>query len=254
MNRGENLPAFVAAQLEFAGFIRNPEVNDAPAGIEARRMKIYADLFYNNIQNFLAGAFPVCKRILLAADWHGVAWHTLVRSFVHRHGSTSPYFLDIPQEFLEFVGSGPHEPLPDWFLELAHYEWVEMALAVSDEELPDGEAIAGLAEGVTLVSPLAWPLSYRYGVHEIGPGHLPERVPAEPTHLVVYRRRDDNVRFLVSNVVTHTLIALLQENSDEAAAVAELAARLGLDHHVVAEQATRALARLRDCEIVFGGG
>ncbi len=250
MRAGDNLPSFVASQLEFAGYIRNPEVNDAPAGIEARRMKIYADLFYNNIQNFLAGAFPVCKRILQAPGWDGVAWHVLVRSFVHRHGSTSPYFLDIPQEFLEFVGSGAHQPLPDWFLELAHYEWVEMALAVSDEEVPEE---AGLAPGTTQVSPLAWPLSYRYAVHEIGPGHLPEQVPAEPTHLVVYRRRDDAVRFLVSNPITHTLIALLRETGDEAAAIVELARRLALDRGVVAAQATRALARLRECEIVFCG-
>ncbi len=253
MKQGENLPAFVAAQLEFAGYIRNPEVNDAPAGIEARRMKIYADLFYNNIQNFLAGAFPVCKRILQAPDWGGTPWHTLVRSFVHRHASSSPYFLDIPQEFLEFVGGGPHQPLPEWFLELAHYEWVEMALAVSDDEVPDAQALAGLAPGVAQVSPLAWPLSYRYAVHEIGPGHVPQDAPTEPTHLVVYRRRDDKVRFLVSNVVTHTLIALLQEDGDVSVAVAELARRLGIDHDVVADQAARALARLRECEIVFGG-
>ena len=241
--KGRNQPGFVDTQLEFAAYIRNPEVNELPAGIEARRMKIYADLFYNNIENFLSSSFPVCRKILTADRWDGVAWHALVRSFVHRHGSTSPYFLEIPQEFLEFVSAGEHDPLPDWFLELAHYEWVELAVAVLETEPP--EPSSGLS-----VSPLAWALGYRYPVHEIGPGHLPEAEPASATHLIVYRKSDYTVRFLVSNPVTHTLLALLSEGHDEAAAIVELAARLGLPEDVVAPQAGAALAKLIDCEIV----
>ena len=241
--KGRNQPGFVETQLEFSAYIRNPDVNELPAGIEARRMKIYADLFFNNIEKFLSSSFPVCRKILTSESWDGVAWHALVRSFVHRHGSTSPYFLEIPQEFLEFVSAGEHEPLPDWFLELAHYEWVELALAVLETEPPD-------VTGGPAVSPLAWPLSYRYPVHEIGPGRLPEAEPAAATHLIAYRKADFSVRFLVSNPVTHTLLALLGEGHDEAAATAELAARLGLAEDVVAPQASAALAKLIDCEIV----
>ena len=62
-------------------------------------MSIYLSLFYNNIENFLASAFPVAKRVLGEKPWH-----ELVREFVHRHPSTSPYFLEISQEFLSFLG------------------------------------------------------------------------------------------------------------------------------------------------------
>ncbi len=239
-------------QLEFAAHIRNPEVNEVPSGLEARRMKIYAELFYNNIEGFLASTFPVCKRILTAAGWSGVAWHEVVRSFVHRHGSSSPYFLEISQEFLEFIGEGEHEPLPDWFLELAHYEWVEMALAVAEEELP--ERSAGEDDqlpSAVRVSPLAWPLAYRYPVHEIGPEHLPDRPGDTPTCLIVYRRRDLAVRFLVSNPLTLALLEEIDRESNLQAAMNALAEKLEMPVRDVHIQAEQTLARLLDCDIVL---
>ena len=69
---------------------------------------------------------------------------------------------------------------PDAFvLELAHYEWVELALDVSDAQLPERGW-----------SPLAWPLAYRWPVAEIGPGHLPQAAPEQPT-LILARRGAD---------------------------------------------------------------
>ncbi len=242
------MPEFVAAQLEFAAHIRNPDVNPMPAGIEARRMKIYNDLFYNNIESFLAGGFPVCKKILTSDEWSGVPWRDLVRSFVHRHGSSSPYFLEISQEFLEFVSGGAHAELPDWFLELAHYEWVEMALAVADEEFPQA---SDDESGDVCVSPLVWPLTYRYPVHQIGPGHLPSEAPEQPTHLIVYRRRDDSVRFLASNVVTHLLVTWLGEGLTVEEVVIKMSEQLQIERDVVDPQTRAALARLRECDIVF---
>ena len=89
-DRGSNLPGFRDVQLAFAANIRNPEASAAPPGIEPRRMKIYQDLFYNNIENFLATSFPVAKQVLGHERWHALA-----REFLHTHPSESPYFLEI---------------------------------------------------------------------------------------------------------------------------------------------------------------
>jgi len=51
-------------------------------------------------------------------------------------------------------------------------------------------------------------------VHQIGPEYLPSEAPAEPTHLVVYRDRLDDVHFLEINAVTQRLLTLVQENPD----------------------------------------
>ena len=46
----------------------------------------------------------------------------------------------------------------------------------------------------------------------MGPDNLPEKAPPQPTYLVVYRNRNDEVNFLEINPVTARLIGLLQEN------------------------------------------
>jgi hypothetical protein len=65
-----------------------------------------------------------------------------------------------------------------------------------------------------MVSPLAWNLSYRFPVHRISPEFRPAEPGSEPSHLVVYRNRNEDVEFLEINAVTQRLLQLLQENPD----------------------------------------
>ena len=62
--RGSNLPGFRETQIEFSAHIRNPDSNPRPVDVEPRRMQIYLDLFYNNIEGFLANGFPIAKQVL----------------------------------------------------------------------------------------------------------------------------------------------------------------------------------------------
>ena len=48
---------FQGPQREFAAYIRDPQRNPLPAGVEKRRANVYARVFYNNIESFLASAF-----------------------------------------------------------------------------------------------------------------------------------------------------------------------------------------------------
>ncbi len=250
---GRNLPGFQELQLSFAAHIRNPELHPVPEGIENRRMQIYAKLFYNNIESFLANTFPVAKRIFLDPDWPGLPWRQLAREFIHRHGSESPYFLEISQEFLEFVSTHPVSIEFPWLLELLHYEWVELAIGVNDTAWPvEGYDPAGSLLGPVLISPLIWPLAYRYPVQDIGPGHLPESPPSVPTYLVVYRRSDDKVRFMASNAMTQRLLALLVEGATGEAALTQVGVELNIPSQVIREQGEAALLRLRELEILLG--
>ncbi len=252
--RGSNLPDFRAAQLEFAAHIRDPDSHPRPADVEARRMRIYVELFYNNIERFLASGFPVAKKVLGAERWH-----RLVRAFVHRHPSDTPYFLEIGQEFLTFLSErmteAPGEPLPDFLLELCHYEWVELALSVSELEIPvEGyDAFGDLLENSVVVSPLIWCLGYRWPVHQIGPDHVPTEPPPEGTHLIVYRRRNDQVSFMVVNPATLKLVERLKSGLTGREALEDLHREAPeLDSKVVYEQGLATLERLRDAEILLG--
>lgn len=248
---GDNLPGYRATQLAFAAHIRHPQQNPAPAGIEARRMRIYTDLFYNNVESFLAGAFPVAKQIL----GEQARWHPLVRRFLHRHGSQSPYFLEISQEFLAFLAAADEGDLPPFLLELCHYEWVELALSVADEDLDQvaADRNGDLAVGVPLVSPLIWKLGYQYPVHRIGVANQPTRPPAQPTQLIVYRCRDDRVRFMeVSGLTLPLLDALDGERTGEQALRCLIAETPGLEPESAYEMGLATLERLRKAEIVLG--
>lgn len=204
------LPGFQTLLRTFTAHLRDPDVNPAPPGSEERRMGIYRELIFNNLEALLAGYFPVIHRLLPADHWRA-----LVRDFLVRHRARTPLFTALPQEFLGFLEcirtEDPRDP--PFLLELAHYEWMELALLISEEEpdLTDTEPHGDLLAGVPVPSPLAWPLSYRYPVHRIGPDHQPEVPPPEATHLIVYRDCAERVQFLETNAVTQRLLQLLRE-------------------------------------------
>ncbi len=249
---GSNLPDFRTVQLDFAAHIRNPDVHPRPADVDERRMKIYLELFYNNIEGFLASGFPIAKQVLGEGRWHQLA-----REFIHSHGSESPYFLEISQEFLSFLGDRAQvdDSLPEFLLELAHYEWVELALGVSEEEIPNAgyDPAADFTDGPVVLSPLIWCLAYRWPVHQIGPDHIPSEPPDKATELIVYRRRDDTVAFMEVNTVTLALMNELEAGQTPQAALKTIAEELpGVDPNVIYEQGIATLHRLRDAEIILG--
>jgi len=154
---------FQKIQKQFASHIRNPEKNSGPEHIEARRLKIYSDLFYNNVESFVARGFPVLRKIYSSEQWH-----SMVRDFFEKHHCQSPYFLHITEEFLLYLQTERNNPDdPAFLLELAHYEWVELALDTNQEEIPESgfKARGNLLEEAPFISPLAWLLAYQWPVH-----------------------------------------------------------------------------------------
>ena len=216
-----SLPAFQQTQYQFAAHLRDPENCTPPPAMEDRRLGIYRELVYNNIHNFINGGFPVLCEILGSSRVND-----LVREFIVDYRCRSPYFLEISQEFLLFLQE--HCQLaagdPAFMLELAHYEWVELALDVSEEELPVGSgADSGmndkdlshqeLTDTRFTVSPLAWSLSYTFPVHQIAVNFQPTEPSEQATFLVVYRNRDEQVQFIEVNAVSARLLQLLRSEA-----------------------------------------
>ncbi len=200
------MKAFQQTQLELTGYLRAPENNLEPAHVEQRRLHIYRDLIYNNIENFIANVFPVTRAVLTDGQWHN-----LVRDFIRNHYCQTPYFLQISDEFVQFLlqERGLRNGDPPYLLELVHYEWIELALDVSTETLPGvGELPANMGQSRPRVSPLAVCLSYQYPVQKISKSH-PQWQP-EATQLIVYRNRLDKVCFIAANSLTARLLFLLQ--------------------------------------------
>ena len=208
-------PRLRGQQLAFAAHLRDPDTASAPDGIEDRRMAVYRELFYNNVESLLAGNFPVIRSVLDDAGWH-----RLVRAFYREHRAHTPLFPEIGREFLRYLEARQARGVEDaaidlpFLPELAHYEWVELALSLDDTELaevahePGGDLLAG----VPVPSPLAWPLAYRWPVHRLAPGSLPQTVPDTPTFLLVLRDRGDQVRFKEITAATFQLLQRLHGN------------------------------------------
>lgn len=140
--------------------------------IEERRLKVYQNLFYNNLNDFLSGIFPVCRRVLTVA-----VWNRLIASFLKNHQSKTPLFHEVGKEFLDFLETtGEIEVelktvMPDFLFELAHYEWMELAVSVDPVEgfEKKNEALNFDESLVYILSPLAKPLAYYTPVAEISP-------------------------------------------------------------------------------------
>lgn len=200
-------------QLDFAAHLRDPDRVPPPPGVEPRRMQVYRELFANNITSLLASTFPVSRRIL-GED----GWSALARQFFAGHKAQTPYFAEVPREFVEWLAARGERAAgePPFLEELAHYEWVELALAIAEAGPgpagidPDGD----LLDGCPVLSPLAWPLAYRWPVHRLSPEYQPAEPPAEPTFIVVHRTGDGAVGFLQVDAPTMRLLQLLGAGGD----------------------------------------
>jgi len=202
-------PNFQQIQYAFAAHIRDPGHNPAPPGLKPERVAMYRELFFNNMMNFIGSGFPVLKELLDEAHWL-----ELMQDFFAHHRSTTPYFSEFPEEFLAFLSNERtgHPKDPPFLLELAHYEWVELALSIAEGEAPlaSPELEENPLQCSITLSEVAWPLAYRYPVQRISRDYQAWETPAEPTCLVVYRNREDEVRFMEVNPATYRLLQILQ--------------------------------------------
>lgn len=241
-------------QLAFAAHLRDPEGVPAPAGIEPRRMEVYRQLFINNVTSLLSSTFPVTRAVLGEA-----AWARLAREFYAQHKAQTPYFAKLPAEFVEWLAARPVQGTrePPFLDELAHYEWVELALGISEVE-PDLSGIdpqGDLLEGRPSLSPLAWPLAYRWPVHRLCEAYQPAEPPDEPTFIVVHRGPDGQVGFLQVDALTLRLLQLLAE--DGRSNGRELLERIagespGADRATLLERGAQMLALLRERGAILG--
>lgn len=201
-------PEFQRYQFAFTAHIRDPKANPRPHGVEVRRMKIYNTLLYDNIEGFLLACFPVLRQVLGTRRWT-----RLVRAFFSTHRCRTPYFRQIPDEFIQFLQNEWNTPetYPPWTLALAHYEWIELVLSVSDRVADrDIDDAGDLVDGLPILNPVLANLHYDWPVHRIGPRR---KIRPADTCLLVFRDAADQVQFSEINAFTARLLTLLESGT-----------------------------------------
>lgn len=213
--------AFQDFQRDFARHLRDPHHVARPAGLPERRTAVYRELVFNNLCGFVDRCFPVCRSLLGEARWR-----RLCRTFVRDWPLHTPWFREIPREFVRYLAEARiARPLPAWFAELAHYEWAELAVDVIDTPVPPADPDGDLMARPVVLNPALMNLAYAWPVQRIGPDYRPHK--QQPTQLLVYRMAGGEVRFSEINPVTARLLALLAGGTlSGAAAIGQLAGEL----------------------------
>ena len=242
-----------ALQRAFAAHLRDPAQAPAPADVEPRRMAVYAELFFNNVESLVAANFPVIRSLHDDDEWHA-----LIRAFYRDHRCHTPLFTEIAREFIRYLetrsdnGAGD----PPFLVELAQYEFAELALSLDEADVgalahdPDGDVV----DGIPLASPLARVLAYRFPVHRIRPDFRPDAAPDRPTLILLTRDREDALHFLEIDPLTALLFERLASNTTLSgrACLDALLADLGREEPAVRESGIATLRRLREREALLG--
>lgn len=197
---------FKVIQDAFTHAIR-AENFEAVSGVEDRRLNIYRELFYNNIESFISGTFPVLKECTPSDKWHKI-----VRRFFIEHEAKSPYFLEISEEFLDFLAADTENTLelPAYAYALAHWEWMELFADAYIETQDNAYSEINLERDILTTIECAWLQAYEYAVHKI---EAKENIEAVPTFLLIYRDINEEVGFIELNPLSYLLFEALQNNS-----------------------------------------
>lgn len=198
---------FQKKQKAFAEYLRNPDRAPMPTDMNPDRAQLYKNLYFNNIEELLSRTLPLTREHLDEKTWHAI-----VREFFGSYPHVTPYFMDIAGEFVQFL-SGPrdvHPSEPAYVLELAHYEWVELALSVDNTPEPEEiDPAKSLLDGIPILVPASAVLAYEYPVHRLTPSS-----PPEPTFLLLYRDSADEMQFVELAPAAAQLLESAKNNSE----------------------------------------
>lgn len=202
---------FQEYQAQFSAHIRNPKQHKKPAGVIDSRMAVYREIVFNNIFASISACFPVCRQIFGAR-----AWRKLVRHFFSEHGSDTPFFREIPAQFLKHLDT---QPVAEHLKQLAHYEWAELHLSTMDvdpssnehTEIPPFSMPCDLLNERPVLNPAHLLLAYDYPVHMLTKRH--KTAEPDPTHILMYRNDAFDIKFIVLNAITYQLLSMLQQQA-----------------------------------------
>jgi hypothetical protein len=213
--------SFQTLQRRFLAHLKHPQMPPLPVGFAEQGAAIYVDLLYNKFNASLETCFPVARQLLGDDNWR-----QLVRDFIAEHDCQSPYYRQIPDEFIAYLQTERnHAGDPPFLLELVHFEWLELALAIAEAEIHvDADPVNTLVmdNGVNgndwlcyrpLFVPVFEVFQYAFPVHKINRAFQPQEKPEQHTFILGFRDRFDDVQFIELQPATVRLLDIIQLNN-----------------------------------------
>jgi len=209
MQNLHEMPTFQKFQWEFAKRIRDPKHAPCPEAVPKDRMAVYEELLMNNLQGFLDACYPITREILGEERWQSIA-----RQFFSGCRCSSPLFRDISGSFLEWMQNSAHlVDVPIYLLEFLQYEWLEMVVSISSEELDtmDVNPVGDLLDEIPVVNPTGKIATYHYPVHRICPQFQPSQPDDQLYCYFLYRDATDKVQFMFLNPLSARMLEILTD-------------------------------------------
>ena len=214
---------FLHQQRQFAQAVR--QTTDAPAGVSEEQMQVYRELCRNNIFSFIDGAFPVCREVIDQG-----LWSKLKEEYFSTAAAESPFFRDISQQFFNWLAARPQTDR--WLAELAQYELAEMKADIAVEiydyiSCPQEIDAEQWLNQQAVISRSAMMNNYCFAVHTVSAEN--PHAEQQETPLVVFRDTQDEVRFLLLNPLSFSLLqALLHDQTTIGDAILQCLQQHGL--------------------------
>lgn len=199
--------SFFQIQQSFIDHIKQPS-SKLPDGTNARRMKVYRELFFNNVEGFVSSSFPVLKTLYTKDKWL-----TLVQTFFADHDCQTPIFIEIAQEFLAFLQTEYKfkSSDPAFMLELAHYEYMELVVAVAKDNPQHKQINTPIIDQAFCLSDTAKVLQYSFDVQHISDEYRPETPSDSAQFFCLYCDDQDEVIFLQLTPLSAQLLGFLSQ-------------------------------------------
>ena len=198
-------------QHRFAQAIREGKAAD---GLPQERLNVYIRLIRNNIHSFIDRCYTETLQYFDSEEWG-----RLKEGFVRDARAQTPYFQEIPGEFLQYCQS---LPLSDGILALMDFEYTQLLAEVA--QISDIPNIRYSNDIKYTLSPTAFIRRYRYDVidslQEIDWGLLIWR---DSEDNVMYQTLDDFEAMLLEmmnsssislDMLTHTLIEFMPDTDN----------------------------------------
>ena len=209
-------------QFALARHLRDPLGVPAPEGVSASAVIACTQEMAHNLNELLMPAFASTRAVLGEDLWQ----HTL-RLFLHDAPTHAPWGTAVQEAFVKFLGHNSLvQHLPPWLEDLAHFEWLQSAVAVADVVWPAHDPQGQLLQGVVVLNPTHVEVMYDWPVQRINLAHKPFEM--QPTYLSILRDVRDKVHVVESSRFRRHLIDLLRQGQTGAQALEAMAK--WLDH------------------------
>lgn len=191
-------------QALLANAIRNTGA-DIPQSINSEQLAVYQRLIVNNLREFINRCFSDSRHFIDTDQWNN-----LQKQFLANTSLESPYFNDIPVQFLHYIHHAHNTQLPEGVLEMMDFEVTLLNAEIAIT--PSHQANTTWNEQTVLSwSPSAFLKTYS---HDFINSHLAEIIPQSGTNAIIWRNAEDEVYYQALDTIEWLLLNHFNEQTD----------------------------------------